>query len=830
MPAEISSSSIKALLSQSLEHSFSPVVIQLMQKAVQENVEISEISKLIALEPLLAAAVIGIANSPHYGYGKSVNSIDRAIVIMGLREILKLAVSISIKKNLSQKMGTQQGDVAQDWRMTIWSAVAAEHIAKCLGGIPPGKAYLAAILKDIPLILINQTIPLPSRGSDSLIDYSPEQYQAEINTWGMSHQEMSQFMGEAWGLSKDMTQAMAQHHTPIVSISKNDPLSLSLALATRWSELLQGKRTNPEEIFNFEFLLRTSLGLDENSELEQLRLSVLKDFKDILIQLDISEVSSNKGLYETSLSSLKNYYFMALDLADTANDLPSLAKALGSHLSMFWQIPSWDLALRLPNNNQYQFFSCEEGDITQSTPQPLARWAAKNAKKLSVPFISKGKLLAELLLPKQLLMAEKLQAFNAYASFVNQSLRNYYESRLIAATQASMLDELPIGVASVNFEGILINANRQFCSLFNLDEICSDVVPELLEKYFKADIQEDWASIVERASTKNINFLLSPRESNDDNPLVYLATFRQWQAENDPKLLLFIQSINEISSLEAQALKQRDFLEYLFSSMQDIVLTVDGQGVISWAAPSLKDLVGKDFFSISRAANPHFDWSPQILSNGSCIKYPLEAGLKIPGQRLGLFEFLFSPLGGNKFSEYLVVGRDLTNIRRLEAKVKQQAIRDGLTRLFNHSYFHGLLETEIAKYSAESTSNIGLLFMDLDGFKKVNDTAGHLAGDNILKIVGSILQENLRQGRDFPARYGGDEFAVLATDVNAELLEKIAQRVLQKVLEQTQNEVGLSIGIVMLKAGEEDGSELLRRADKALYASKSKGGNQVSWG
>ena len=830
MPAEISLSSIKTLLNQSLEHSFSPVVIQLMQKTVQENVEIADIAKLIALEPLLAAAVIGIANSPHYGYGKSVNSIERAIVIMGLREILKLAVSITIKKNLSQKMNMQQTDVAQDWRMTIWSAVAAEHIAKALGGVAPGKAYLSAILKDIPLVLMNQAVPLPVRASESLIDYNLDQYQAEINTWGMSHSEMSQFMGEAWGLSEDMTQAMAQHHASIISINKNNPLALALALATRWSELLQGKQSNLEEIFNFEFLLRTSLGLDDGNELEELRLNVLKDFKDILIQLDISEASNDKGLYETSLSSLKNYYFMALDLSDTANDLPSLAKALGNHLSMFWQIPSWELALRLPNNNQYQFFSCDDGVITQSAPKPLEAWSAKNAKKLSVPFISKGKLLAELLLPKHLLMAEKLQAFNAYASFVNQSLRNYYESRLIAATQASMLDELPIGVASVSFEGTLINANRQFCSLFDLDEICSNMVPELLEKHFRIDMQEEWPSIVERASDKNVNFLLSPRESNDDNPLVYLATFRQWQNDNEPKLLFFIQSINEISSLEAQALKQRDFLEFLFSSMQDIVLTVDGQGVISWAAPSLKGLVGKDFFSISRAANPQFDWSPQILSNGTCIKYPLEAGLKVPGQRLGLFEFLFSPLGGNKFSEYLVVGRDLTNIRRLEAKVKQQAIRDGLTRLFNHSYFHSLLETEILKHSKDSTSNMGLLFMDLDGFKKVNDTAGHLAGDNILKTVGSILQENLRQGRDFPARYGGDEFAVLATDVNAELLEKIAKRILEKVIEQTEGKVGLSIGIVMLKAGEEDGNELLRRADKALYASKSKGGSQISWG
>lgn len=827
MSAELSPNSFKTLLSQNLEHTFSPVVIQIIQATLKHDIEIEEVARLISLDPVLTASVIGIANSPHYSYGKSVTSVERAIVVLGLKEILKLAVSISIKKNLTANSEHPSETATQDWRMTIWAAVAAEHIATRLQHTPTRQAYLAAILKDIPLILMNNIAPITTENNDSLIDFEPSQLQTEIKIWGLTHPEMSQLLADTWQLPSEVAKAMRLHHTPASNLPKDEPLVLAVALGTRWSELIQGKNATPEEIFNFELVLRSSLGMQAAAELEEVRLGILKDFREILVQLDISETPPDQRLYETSLSSLKNYYFLALDLADTAQDLPSLAQALGNHLAMFWQIPTWDLALKLPHNNNYFFFTSNEGMISQCGPLPLEDWTQKNHKKKSFLFTIKTKHYGELLIPKNLLMGEKLQAFTTYVSFVNQSLGNYYTNRLKTITQSTMLDDLPIAVASLGLNGELVTANKEFINFFdmdNLDEV--DNIPKLIDKKFDLDLYDNWPSIIAKSARENVGKLIGMTDPLSGQPQLYLATLRQSRAGSTPRLLLFIQSVSEVSSLEAQALKQRDFLEQLFSSMQDIVLTIDSEGVITWAPPTLTSLTDKNFFIISRPASVDVEWGPTLLKKNDVLLSPLEAGMKIEDKRVGLFEFIISPLG-DKAAEFLVVGRDLTNIRRLEAKVRQQAIRDGLTGLYNHSYFHSLLENQVAKQKS-GQPDIGLLFMDLDGFKRVNDSEGHIEGDNILKHVGIILQNSLRQGRDQAARYGGDEFAVLATNVTPDLLEKIAQRLIDQVSEQNNGKVGLSVGIAMFDSGM-DSSELLRRADKALYTAKANGGKQFSW-
>ncbi len=828
MLAELSPNSFKILLSQSLERTFSPVVVQLIQATLKQDVEIEEVARLISLDPILTASVIGIANSPHYSYGKNVSNVERAIVVLGLKEILKLAVSISIKKNLSPKSSQSSEAITQDWRMTIWAGVAAERIAARLGNIPKGQAYLTAILKDIPLILMSNISPVCLNDHDSLIDFCTAQLKTENRTWGLTHPEMSQILADAWDLPEEVARAMRLHHTPAINLPRNEPLTLAVALSTRWSELIQGQNASPEDLFNFELILCSSLNIQNPLEVEELRLETLSDFREILVQLDISETPPDQRLYETSLSSLKDYYFLALDLADTAQDLPTLAQALGNHLSIFWQIPTWDLALKLPHNNNYLFFTSNEGMISQCGPLPMEDWTQKSYRKNSFPFNIKSKNYGELLIPKNLIMGQKLQTFNAYLSFINHSLGSYYNNRLKAIAQSGMLEDLPIAVASLDLNGELVSANKEFIHFFDMDNLDNvGNIPKLIDEKFDLDFYDSWPSLIAKSIRENVGKLICVH-SPKSQPQLYLATLRQSKAGSAPRLLLFIQSVSEVSSMEVQALKQRDFLEQLFTSMQDIVLTINSNGIITWTPPALNSLNNKNFFDISRPANIDLEWNANILKKGEIILSPLEAGIKIEDKRVGLFEFIVSPLG-NKAADFLVVGRDLTSIRRLEAKVRQQAIRDGLTGLYNHSYFHNLLESQVAKQHP-AHPNLGLLFMDLDGFKRINDTEGHIEGDTILKQLGFILQNNLRQGRDQAARYGGDEFAVLATNITPELLEKIAQRLIDQVDAHTDGKVGLSIGISMLEPGQIDSSAFLRQADKALYAAKASGGRRFSWG
>ena len=174
------------------------------------------------------------------------------------------------------------------------------------------------------------------------------------------------------------------------------------------------------------------------------------------------------------------------------------------------------------------------------------------------------------------------------------------------------------------------------------------------------------------------------------------------------------------------------------------------------------------------------------------------------------------------------MGRDLTNIRRLAAQIKRQAFNDGLTGLFNHGHFHTLLSAQVSLQKQKGFP-LGLLFMDLDKFKAVNDNEGHSAGDNILKIVAQILLSEIRQGNDYACRYGGDEFAVIVPGITPEGLEIMARRIVEQVPQACRNQVSASMGLALL-GNNETVAEFLDRADRAVYSVKHNGGNGFAWG
>ncbi len=106
---------------------------------------------------------------------------------------------------------------------------------------------------------------------------------------------------------------------------------------------------------------------------------------------------------------------------------------------------------------------------------------------------------------------------------------------------------------------------------------------------------------------------------------------------------------------------------------------------------------------------------------------------------------------------------------RVYGDMEEKAVHDGLTGLYNHRHFYERLGQEVARAQRYGTS-LSLLMIDLDGFKQYNDTHGHLAGDDVLKEVGRILQEQVRKDVDIVARYGGEEFAVLLPNTDCEPL------------------------------------------------------------
>lgn len=170
---------------------------------------------------------------------------------------------------------------------------------------------------------------------------------------------------------------------------------------------------------------------------------------------------------------------------------------------------------------------------------------------------------------------------------------------------------------------------------------------------------------------------------------------------------------------------------------------------------------------------------------------------------------------------------DLTETKALQESLKQLSITDSLTGLFNQRHFHSLLGTEIER-SKRYGHALSLICIDMDNFKAVNDTLGHLEGDSLLRFVGETFRYLLRDS-DAAFRYGGDEFMLVLPETDSEEASHLAGRIIDYFethksgvlteYNKTHLPVGLSIGISQFGTSE-DANLFIKRADLAMYQAK----------
>ena len=180
---------------------------------------------------------------------------------------------------------------------------------------------------------------------------------------------------------------------------------------------------------------------------------------------------------------------------------------------------------------------------------------------------------------------------------------------------------------------------------------------------------------------------------------------------------------------------------------------------------------------------------------------------------------------------FVVTCHDITERHALEQQLTHQAFHDALTGLANRALFRDRLGHAMAR--ARGAGDYGVLFIDLDDFKNVNDSLGHAAGDTLLHEMTDRLRVCLRDG-DTAARLGGDEFAVLLEDVHdMEFCSQVARRLLHTLAEPfvingTEVMTGASIGIAVGHAGATTPEDIMRNADLALYEAKNAGKNRFA--
>jgi diguanylate cyclase (GGDEF)-like protein len=173
----------------------------------------------------------------------------------------------------------------------------------------------------------------------------------------------------------------------------------------------------------------------------------------------------------------------------------------------------------------------------------------------------------------------------------------------------------------------------------------------------------------------------------------------------------------------------------------------------------------------------------------------------------------------------------LVEIQILQTELREQAIRDPLTGLFNRRYLQETLEREIARAKREGAP-VSIIVMDLDHFKQVNDTYGHKAGDVLLSAFGKLLQTILR-AEDVICRFGGEEFVILMPGAPLEAARQRAESIRMgietlRVLDgERELHATASLGVAAYPVHGPNGEEVQIRADRALYLAKQTGRNRV---
>lgn len=289
------------------------------------------------------------------------------------------------------------------------------------------------------------------------------------------------------------------------------------------------------------------------------------------------------------------------------------------------------------------------------------------------------------------------------------------------------------------------------------------------------------------------------------------------------------------SALHESERRVREILE----NIQLVAVVLDTSGEVTYANPFLlellgcseEDVIGQDWFErfvpLDRRAADRRSWNEKIAEG---IVAPHQEGeiVTAAGERrlVSWNNTLRRGIDG-AITGTASIGSDVTERRRMEARLAHDAFHDALTGLSNRALFMDRLTGALARHARRKTLKVGVLFLDLDRFKLVNDSLGHSLGDELLIEFSKVLDTVVRPG-DTVARLGGDEFTILLEDVESdEAAVSVAERIhamLRTPFSLRGHEVFVtsSIGIA-LGSGPERAEDVVRDADIAMYQAKADG-------
>ncbi|CAG9169668.1 hypothetical protein LMG32289_01788 [Cupriavidus pampae] len=305
--------------------------------------------------------------------------------------------------------------------------------------------------------------------------------------------------------------------------------------------------------------------------------------------------------------------------------------------------------------------------------------------------------------------------------------------------------------------------------------------------------------------------------------------------------------ITEQRRLTSALFEEKERLHITLRSIGDAVICTDGAMRVTFLNPIAEQLTG---WSMDAAMGQPLEQVFRIVDEltGDVIPSPVEQCLQslrpaylqegavlqsLTGERHDVQDSAAPVLTGNgDVLGAVLVFQDITSSRALQRELAHSATHDALTGLPNRAWFEKKLR-EACEAARQHGHRSALCFIDLDRFKIVNDTAGHGAGDVLLRELGYVIRHHVRPD-DLLARLGGDEFALLLKDCTIDQADHVCQKVIDAIRgrrfpwDGRVYDVGASIGIAAIDGEVPPVGELMSRADVACYAAKAAGRNRVS--
>ncbi len=362
----------------------------------------------------------------------------------------------------------------------------------------------------------------------------------------------------------------------------------------------------------------------------------------------------------------------------------------------------------------------------------------------------------------------------------------------------------------------------------------------ILQQILQKVLSQPLLSMVDSAQKFAQNDLSVRFNENRNDEFGYLAKFINQALDS------VISHQNKLEASQKALFEEKMQAEVTLYSIMDGVITVNSENAIQYLNPVAERLMG---CSLKQARETSLNDAIQLIHEDTrehiasptiaCLQnHQVEvledhsALVRNDGKAIAI-EATAAPMRNDEgeIIGAVMVFQDVSQERQLSRQLSHQASHDMLTGLFNRRMFEEQLEAALLNVAAEDRHH-ALCYVDLDQFKIVNDTCGHVAGDELLRQLGELLKSCIREG-DTLARLGGDEFGLLLENCGLDKATQVAEKVRQSVKDfrfawqERSFEIGASIGVVGINMENMDLTTILASADMACYAAKDMGRNRV---